>query len=67
MPATPMSDMATVNSPDTAPPRSAACSAALSELVAAAAVRMFVRIDTHIPMKPAIPEQTAPSRNAPVV
>ena len=45
-----MSDMATVNSPDTAPPRRAACKAALSELVAAAAVRMLVRIDTHIPM-----------------
>ena len=47
---TPSSDIATTKSPDTAPPRSAICSAPLSELVAAAAVRMFVRMLTHIPM-----------------
>ena len=35
--------------------------------VAADAVRMFVRMDTHMPMKPAKPEHTAPSRNASVV
>ena len=41
--------MATVNSPDTAPPRSAVCSASLSDVIAAAATRMFVRIETHMP------------------
>ena len=55
--------MATVNRPDTAPPRSAVCSAALSDDVAAAATRMFARIETHMPMKPAMPELSAPSRN----
>jgi hypothetical protein len=41
--------MATVNSPETAPPRSAVCSASFSEVIAAAATRMFERIDTHMP------------------
>jgi hypothetical protein len=48
-PPTPSSDIATVKKPDTAPPRSAACSAALRPVVAAAAVRMLERIETHIP------------------
>ena len=48
-PPTPRSDIATTNRPDTAPPRSAICSAALSEVRAADAVRMFARMDTHIP------------------
>ena len=49
-PPTPRSDIATVKRPETAPPRNAVCSAALSEVIAAAATRMFVRIDTHMPM-----------------
>ena len=48
-PPTPRRLIATVNSPDTAPPRSAVCSASLSEVIAAAATRMLVRIDTHMP------------------
>jgi hypothetical protein len=48
-PPTPSRLIATVNSPDTAPPRSAVCSASFSDVVAAAATRMLVRIETHMP------------------
>ena len=41
--------MATTKRPDTAPPRSAICSASLRDVRAADAVRMFVRIETHMP------------------
>ena len=59
---TPSSASATTTRPVTAPPRSAACSALFSEVRAAAAARMFVRIETYMPVKPAMPEQVAPTR-----
>jgi len=62
-PPTPSNDIATTNSPATAPPRSATCSAPLSDVIAAAAVRMLARTAVHIPTNPAIPELSAPSRN----
>ena len=52
--------MATTNRPDTAPPRRAMRSASFRDVRAADAVRMFVRMETHIPMYPAMTEQAAP-------
>ena len=49
-PPTPMSDIAQTKRPATAPPRRAMRRALLSELRAAEAVRMLVRMETHIPM-----------------
>ena len=59
--------MATTKKPETAPPRSAGCSALFMSLVAPAAVRMFARMATHIPMYPAATEQAAPKTNESVV
>ena len=42
--------MDTTVRPETAPPRSAICSAWLSDVMAAAAVRRLARIDTNMPM-----------------
>jgi hypothetical protein len=55
--------METTVSPDTAPPRSAIWSALLRLVIAAAAVRMFARMETNIPTYPAKAEQAAPIRN----
>ena len=49
-PATPRRLIATTKNPETAPPRRAGCSALFMFFVAPAAVRMFARIATHIPM-----------------
>jgi hypothetical protein len=54
--------METTVRPLTAPPRRAICRALLRLVVAAAAVRMFARIETNIPIYPAIAEQSAPVR-----
>ena len=62
-PPTPSRLMATVKKPDTAPPLSAVCSAALSDSLAAAATRILARMEIHMPMKPATAEQIAPRRN----
>ncbi len=48
-PPTPSRLIATTNSPDTAPPRSAACSARLRLVRAALAARMLARMETNIP------------------
>ena len=48
-PPTPSRLIATTNSPDTAPPRSAACRARLRLVRAALAARMFARIETNMP------------------
>ena len=48
-PPTPSRLMATVKRPDTAPPRNAVCSASFSDVIAAAATRMFVLMETHMP------------------
>ena len=42
--------MDTTDRPETAPPRRAICSALLRLVVAAAAVRMFARMETNMPM-----------------
>jgi hypothetical protein len=42
--------MATTSRPETAPPRRAMRSASFNEVRAADAVRMFERIEIHIPM-----------------
>ncbi len=47
---TPIKLSATTKSPDTAPPRSAICSAVLRLVRTALAVRRFARIDTNMPM-----------------
>ena len=59
--------MATTNSPDTAPPRRAICSARFRLERAALAVRMLARTATYMPITPATPEQRAPNKNANVV
>ena len=43
------------------------CNASLADRLAALETRTFARTDTHIPTYPAIPEQTAPKRNAATV
>ncbi len=53
---------ATTTRPVTAPPRRAICSAPLRLLRAAEAVRMLARMETYMPVKPARPEQMAPTR-----
>ena len=47
--------------------RSATCRASCAERLAAAATRTLASTATHLPTKPAAPEQTAPSKNDPVV
>src|SRR2546428_13338569 len=64
---TPNRLIATTNSPLTAPPRSAICSALLRLERAALAVRMFERTATYMPTRPATPEQNAPNRKDKVV
>src|SRR5688572_12209998 len=64
-PPTPSRLMATTNRPDTAPPRRAICSARFRLLRDAEAVRMLVRIDTHMPTYPAMAEHRAPKINDP--
>src|SRR3989442_13107500 len=64
---TPKRLIATTNSPLTAPPRSAICSALLRLERAALAVRMFERTATYMPTRPATPEQNAPNRKDRVV
>ena len=59
---TPIRASATTTRPVTAPPRRAACRALFSEVRAAAAARMLVRMETYMPVKPASPEQVAPTR-----
>src|SRR5919106_6281747 len=59
--------MATTNSPETAPPRSAMRKPSLRLDRTAAAVRILARIDTHIPIYPAVTEQRAPRINDSVV
>ena len=44
----------------TAPPRNEICSALFRLPRAADAVRMLLRIETHMPLKPASVEQSAP-------
>ena len=58
----PMRASATTTRPVTAPPRRADWRAPLSEVRAAEAVRMLARIETYMPVKPARPEQMAPTR-----
>src|SRR5579884_4196682 len=48
--------------PVTAPPPRAICNARLKLVRAAAAVRMFDRMETHMPVCPEIAEQAAPIR-----
>jgi hypothetical protein len=55
--------METTERPLTAPPRMASCSARFRLVIAAAAVRRFARIETNIPMYPAMAEHAAPARN----
>src|SRR2546426_3817150 len=59
---TPNKLIATTNSPLTAPPRSAICSALLRLERAALAARVFERTATYIPTRPATPEHRAPNR-----
>src|SRR5206468_10497561 len=59
---TPSSESATTASPVTAPPRSAICSALFKLVRAAEAVRILARIEQYIPVYPARPEHTAPTR-----
>ena len=54
--------MDTTERPETAPPRSAIRSALSRLVMAAAAVRMLARMETNIPMYPAMAEQSAPAR-----
>src|SRR5579859_6910431 len=60
---TPSSESATTLSPVTAPPRNEICSALFRLVRAADAVRILLRIDTHMPLKPASVEQSAPETN----
>src|SRR5579875_1482462 len=60
--ATPSSDNATTTNPVTAPPRSASFNARSRLLLAADAARIFDRIEQYIPVNPASPEHTAPTR-----
>src|SRR5205085_111574 len=59
----PSKHIATTNKPATAPPRRAVVNAPLRLVTAAAAVRMLVRIATHIPIYPAMTEHVAPRAN----
>ena len=52
--------METTVRPETAPARRAICSALFRLVTAAAAVRMFARIETNIPTYPAMAEHSAP-------
>ena len=61
---TPSRERAITTRPVTAPPRSAIWSARLRLWRAAEAVRMLARMEQYIPVKPAMPEQTAPTRKA---
>ena len=49
--------------PVTAPALNEISRPSASDLVAACAVRTFARTETFMPMKPAAPESTAPTRN----
>src|SRR5215207_9543124 len=64
MPSTPSRLSATTRNPDTAPPRSETLMASLTLRWAAAAVRRFAWTAMNMPMKPASPEQNAPTRKA---
>ena len=59
-PPTPRRLIATTNSPDTAPPRSAIWSARLRLVRTAEAVRRLARMEMNIPTYPETPEQSAP-------
>ncbi len=58
----PSSESATTTSPVTAPPRRANFSARSRLVLAALAARMFARIEQYIPVNPARPLHTAPTR-----
>src|SRR5436309_4156243 len=66
-PPTPKRLMATTNKPDTAPPRMAICKPSLRLDRTAAAVRILARIETHMPIYPAITEHAAPRTKERVV
>src|SRR5690348_1017710 len=57
---TPSSDSPTTTNPVTAPPRSAICNARPRLVRAAAAVRIFARIETHIPVWPEMADHDLP-------
>src|SRR5690349_2517228 len=65
--ATPASDIAGTTRPATAPPRSAVRNAPAVDVRAETATRTLVRMATHIPSTPAVPEQNAPNTNAAAV
>src|SRR5438445_13498869 len=66
-PPTPKRLMATTNSPETAPPRNAIRNPSLRLDRTAAAVRILARMETHMPIYPAVTEHKAPNTNATVV
>ena len=67
MPSTPSRLSATTRKPETAPPRSETLMASLTLRWAAAAVRRLAWTAMYMPMKPARPEQNAPTRKATAV
>ena len=67
MPSTPSRLSATTRKPETAPPRSETLMASLTLRCAAAAVRRLAWTAMYMPMKPARPEQNAPTRKATAV
>jgi len=61
-PATDSRPSPTTSMPVIAPPRNATASASSRPVRAASAVRTFARTETFMPMYPAAPENTAPTR-----